>query len=134
MVKRATHSLQIPGVSLQEFCDLFAQKELFIDFHIWNHRNERVSCGDWSVCADGSWQRDVSFLMPLEAPAWLKKAVGKPQELLGSVKACQRDDTGAHTSRGMRLGGVSHKFPDSKSACQAPRWSLCGTTTMCASA
>ena len=78
MVKRATHSVQIPGVSLQEFCELFAEPELFVDFHHTHHRNERVSCGDWSVCADGSWQRDVSFLMPLEAPAWLKKAVGEP--------------------------------------------------------
>ena len=99
MVKRASHSVQIPGVSLQEFCELFAQPELFIDFHHTHHRNERVTCGVWSVCADGSWQRDVSFLMPLEAPAWLKKAVGEPGKLPLLTKACQRDGVEAHTSR-----------------------------------
>ena len=78
MVKRATHSVQISGVSLQEFCELFAQPKLFIDFHYTHHRNDRVSCSDWSVRADGCWQREVSFLTPFEAPAWLKKAIGEP--------------------------------------------------------
>ena len=65
----------------QDFCELFSEPELFMSFHRECHGNEKVTCGDWTVNSDGSWQRDASFLMPFEAPAWLKKVVGKLQSL-----------------------------------------------------
>jgi len=64
------------GLLLQEFCELFAEPELFISFHRACHGNERVSCSGWTVGGDGAWHRDAAFLMPYQAPAWLKKAVG----------------------------------------------------------
>jgi len=64
------------GLPAQEFCELFAEPELFISFHRACHGNERVSCSGWTVSGDGAWHRDAAFLMPYQAPAWLKKAVG----------------------------------------------------------
>lgn len=59
----------------QELCKWLKDPEMYIRYHEEYNNNNRITVSEWKV-AQNVAERDVIFLMPLQAPSILKKTIG----------------------------------------------------------
>ncbi|CAL8470019.1 g9561 [Coccomyxa elongata] len=75
MVKRIHREAEIPGVDVTELCKWLKDPEMYVRYHEEYNNNKRITISDWKV-AQNVAEREVIFLMPLQAPSILKKTIG----------------------------------------------------------
>ncbi|BDA44034.1 hypothetical protein COCOBI_05-2180 [Coccomyxa sp. Obi] len=75
MVKRIHREAEIPGVDVTELCKWLKDPEMYVRYHEEYNNNKRITVSEWKV-AQNVAERDVLFLMPLQAPSILKKTIG----------------------------------------------------------
>ncbi len=59
----------------QELCKWLKDPEMYVRYHEEYNHNKRITISDWKV-AQNVAERDVIFLMPLQAPSILKRTIG----------------------------------------------------------
>jgi hypothetical protein len=83
---------------MQEMWSLVGPAEAFITYHREWHNNDKVRVAEWSriTCAEGqdtteeqiTLTRHVFFMLPLDAPSWFTRAIGKPFSLQQPSAVC----------------------------------------------
>ncbi|KAK9836260.1 hypothetical protein WJX81_000302 [Elliptochloris bilobata] len=92
MVRGLELSDDLPGISIQEFCELFKRAETFYAYHWWLHKNENMRVGKWE--GEDGLTRRMSFLVPYGAPRWFKRAVGTEVVKIRDTQCLEMEEAG----------------------------------------
>ncbi len=60
---------------VQELCKWLKDPEMYVRYHEEYNHNKRITISEWRI-AQNVAERDVIFLMPLQAPSILKRTIG----------------------------------------------------------